>query len=161
VGSALAEMASGDGAAPAASGNGGAPEAEAAEQAPADSDDAPATTDDASVSAGETTAEGALQGVMPEMGESVTEGTGLEWHVSEGDPINEGDTIVEVSTDKVDAEVPAPTTGTVTKIVAEVDEDVPVGAVLAEITPGAGAAPTGDGAAPAAAAATAVDDSAK
>ena len=45
---------------------------------------------------------------MPEMGESVTEGTVLEWHVAEGDAVDEGDTIVEVSTDKVDAEVPAP-----------------------------------------------------
>ncbi len=45
---------------------------------------------------------------MPEMGESVTEGIVLEWHVAEGDFVNEGDTVVEVSTDKVDAEVPAP-----------------------------------------------------
>ena len=53
---------------------------------------------------------------MPEMGESVTEGTVLEWHVSEGDSVEEGQTMVEVSTDKVDAEVPAPASGTVTKI---------------------------------------------
>ena len=45
---------------------------------------------------------------MPEMGESVTEGTVLEWHVAEGDAVEEGQTVVEVSTDKVDAEVPAP-----------------------------------------------------
>ena len=48
---------------------------------------------------------------MPEMGESVTEGIVLEWHVAEGDFVNEGDTVVEVSTDKVDAEVPAPLPG--------------------------------------------------
>ena len=48
---------------------------------------------------------------MPEMGESVTEGIVLEWHVAEGDFVNEGDTVVEVSTDKVDAEVPAPADG--------------------------------------------------
>ncbi|MGA7434633.1 MAG: biotin/lipoyl-containing protein, partial [Solirubrobacterales bacterium] len=42
---------------------------------------------------------------MPEMGESVTEGTVLEWHVAVGDAVEEGQTIVEVSTDKVDAEV--------------------------------------------------------
>ena len=104
--------------------------------------DSPATTDDASVSAGETTAEGALQVVMPEMGESVTEGTVLEWRVSEGDAIAEGDTIVEVSTDKVDAEVPAPTSGTVTKLLVEVDAEVKVGRRLAEITPGEAAART-------------------
>ena len=85
--------------------------------------------------------DGALQVVMPEMGESVTEGTVLEWRVAEGDSINEGDTIVEVSTDKVDAEVPAPTSGTVTKLHAEVDETIDVGAVLAEIEAGEGAAP--------------------
>ena len=43
---------------------------------------------------------------MPEMGESVTEGTVLEWHMAEGQEVEEGETVVEVSTDKVDAEVP-------------------------------------------------------
>jgi 2-oxoglutarate decarboxylase len=75
---------------------------------------------------------------MPEMGESVTEGIVLEWHVAEGDFVNEGDTVVEVSTDKVDAEVPAPADGVITKLVASVDEEVPVGAPLAEMEPGAG-----------------------
>ena len=73
---------------------------------------------------------------MPEMGESVTEGIVLEWHVAEGDFVNEGDTVVEVSTDKVDAEVPAPSDGVITKLVAQVDEEVPVGAPLAEMEPG-------------------------
>src|SRR6266576_3081089 len=85
-----------------------------------------------------------VQLVMPEMGESVTEGTVLEWHVSEGDSVEEGDTIVEVSTDKVDAEVPAPASGTITKIVVQADEDVDVGKPLAEMTKGPG--PSGDGA---------------
>ena len=67
---------------------------------------------------------------MPEMGESVTEGIVLEWHVAEGDFVNEGDTVVEVSTDKVDAEVPAPTAGVITKLIASVDDEVPVGAPL-------------------------------
>jgi 2-oxoglutarate dehydrogenase E1 component len=75
---------------------------------------------------------------MPEMGESVTEGIVLEWHVAEGDFVNEGDTVVEVSTDKVDAEVPAPASGVITKLVAQVDEEVPVGAPLAEMEPGEG-----------------------
>ena len=73
---------------------------------------------------------------MPEMGESVTEGIVLEWHVAEGDFVNEGDTVVEVSTDKVDAEVPAPADGTITKLIAQVDDEVPVGAPLAEMEPG-------------------------
>jgi 2-oxoglutarate dehydrogenase E1 component len=73
---------------------------------------------------------------MPEMGESVTEGIVLEWHVAEGDLVNEGDTVVEVSTDKVDAEVPAPADGVITKLIAAVDDEVPVGAPLAEMEPG-------------------------
>jgi 2-oxoglutarate dehydrogenase E1 component len=73
---------------------------------------------------------------MPEMGESVTEGIVLEWHVSEGDFVSEGDTVVEVSTDKVDAEVPAPADGTITKLLVAVDDEVPVGAPLAEMEPG-------------------------
>src|SRR6476659_6596517 len=76
---------------------------------------------------------------MPAMGESVTEGIVLEWHVAEGDFVNEGDTVVEVSTDKVDAEVPAPADGVITKLIAAVDEEVPVGAVLAEMEVGDGA----------------------
>ena len=72
---------------------------------------------------------------MPQMGESVTEGTILEWHVSEGQEVAEGDTVVEVSTDKIDAEVPAPASGVVTKILAAVDDTVEVGQVLAQIDP--------------------------
>jgi multifunctional 2-oxoglutarate metabolism enzyme len=72
---------------------------------------------------------------MPQMGESVTEGTILEWHVSEGDSVEEGDTVVEVSTDKVDAEVPAPASGVVAKILAGEDETVQVGQALAQIDP--------------------------
>jgi multifunctional 2-oxoglutarate metabolism enzyme len=103
----------------------------------AEADSATATTDDASVSAGQTTEEGTLQIVMPEMGESVSEGTILEWQVSEGDSVEEGQTVVEVSTDKVDAEVPAPASGVITNISAQPDETVAVGAVLAEMRPGA------------------------
>ncbi len=77
-----------------------------------------------------------VQITMPEMGESVTEGIVLEWHVAEGDPVSEGDTVVEVSTDKVDAEVPAPMDGVITKLVAAVDDEVPVGAPLAEMEAG-------------------------
>ena len=66
---------------------------------------------------------------MPQMGESVTEGTILEWHVSEGQEVSEGDTVVEVSTDKVDAEVPAPAAGVITKLLVDVDDTVEVGQV--------------------------------
>src|SRR3954452_9978478 len=95
-----------------------------------------ATTDDSSVSAGKELEGGGLEIVMPEMGESVTEGTILEWHVSEGDQIAEGDTVVEVSTDKVDAEVPAPADGTITKILVGPDETIEVGKPMAVLTKG-------------------------
>src|SRR6187551_1951778 len=77
-----------------------------------------------------------VQITMPEMGESVTEGIVLEWHVAEGDFVSEGDTVVEVSTDKVDAEVPAPMDGTITNLLVAVDDEVPVGAPPAEMEPG-------------------------
>jgi 2-oxoglutarate decarboxylase len=88
-----------------------------------------------------------LEVTMPEMGESVTEGTVLEWHVAVGDWVDEGDTLVEVSTDKVDAEVPAPASGTVTRLAVEPDEDVTVGALLAELETG-GTRPEGSTDAP-------------
>ncbi len=87
---------------------------------------------------------GTTQIEMPAMGESVTEGTVLEWHVAEGDAVTEGETIVEVSTDKVDAEVPAPVSGTIIRILKQEDEDVRVGEGLCEIEPGEGATANGD-----------------
>ncbi len=83
--------------------------------------------------------DGAVSLLMPEMGESVTEGTVLEWHRQEGDPVEEGETVVEVSTDKVDAEVPAPASGTLARILVQPDEVVRVGQPLGEISAGAGA----------------------
>jgi multifunctional 2-oxoglutarate metabolism enzyme len=88
-----------------------------------------------------------VQIAMPEMGESVTEGIVLEWHVAVGDFVNEGDTVVEVSTDKVDAEVPAPADGVITKLLVAVDDEVPVGAALAEMEPGEGSSEDSDGSA--------------
>ena len=85
-----------------------------------------------------------VQIVMPAMGDSVAEGTILEWHKQEGDPVEVDETIVEISTDKVDAEVPAPISGTVVKIFAAEGDTVEVGAPLAAISPASGA--TGDAA---------------
>ena len=90
-------------------------------------------------------ATGTLQIEMPAMGESVTEGTVLEWHKDEGDFVEEGETIVEVSTDKVDAEVPAPASGTITKLLVEIDDVVKVGQALAELEPGEAATSNGRG----------------
>src|SRR4051794_2451011 len=82
-----------------------------------------------------------VQVTMPQMGDSVSEGTILEWHKQEGDQVSADEVLVEISTDKVDAEVPAPAAGTVVKIHAAEGDTVTVGAVLAEIAPnGAGPA---------------------
>src|SRR5437763_13091485 len=73
------------------------------------------------------------QVTMPGMGESVTEGTVLEWHKQEGDPVEVDEVLVEISTDKVDAEVPAPAAGVLVKIHVPEGETVQVGQLLAEI----------------------------
>ena len=76
--------------------------------------------------------------VTPAAGESVTEGTILEWHAQVGDPIKVNDTIVEISTDKVDVELPSPATGTVTEILVAEGDTVTVGQVIARIAVGDG-----------------------
>ncbi|WP_417888792.1 dihydrolipoamide acetyltransferase family protein [Xanthomarina gelatinilytica] len=68
---------------------------------------------------------------MPKMGESITEGTIINWLVSEGDSFEEGDIILEVATDKVDNEVPAPASGTLVKTMYQAKDVVPVGEVIA------------------------------
>ncbi|HEX2412010.1 MAG TPA: 2-oxo acid dehydrogenase subunit E2, partial [Solirubrobacteraceae bacterium] len=86
---------------------------------------------------------------MPQMGDSVSEGTVLEWHKQEGDEIAEDEVLVEISTDKVDAEVPSPAAGTVARIHAAEGDTISVGAVLAEIAPN-GSAPAAPAEEPAA-----------
>jgi 2-oxoglutarate dehydrogenase E1 component len=88
-----------------------------------------------------TTAQQIIDVVTPAAGESVSEGTILEWHVKVGDQIKVNDTIVEISTDKVDLELPSPATGTVTEILIEEGDTVTVGQVIARIA--AGGAPAG------------------
>jgi multifunctional 2-oxoglutarate metabolism enzyme len=105
--------------------------------------------DESLLSDNEMSVDTTVQVVMPQMGDSVTEGTVLEWHKSEGESIEADETLVEISTDKVDAEVPAPTSGTVVRILAAEGDTVTVGAVLAEIAPGDGAtAANGNGGPP-------------
>ena len=76
---------------------------------------------------------------MPALGESVTEGTVTRWLKSEGDHINVDEPLLEVSTDKVDTEIPSPVSGTLSKILVQIDATVPVGADLAIIEDGAAA----------------------
>jgi 2-oxoglutarate dehydrogenase E2 component (dihydrolipoamide succinyltransferase) len=76
---------------------------------------------------------------MPALGESVTEGTVTRWLKAEGDHINVDEPLLEVSTDKVDTEIPSPVSGTLSKILVQIDATVPVGADLAIIEDGAAA----------------------
>ena len=77
---------------------------------------------------------------MPALGESVTEGTVTRWLKNEGDQIAVDEPLLEVSTDKVDTEIPSPVAGTLQKIVVGIDQTVAVGAELAIIADGASAA---------------------
>jgi multifunctional 2-oxoglutarate metabolism enzyme len=122
VGQVLAEIAPGNGAGPShahESGNG-----TAVQEAPT-SDDAGGTGE-------------ILEIVMPQMGESVSEGTILDWAKGPGDAVAADETIVEISTDKVDAEVPSPASGTITEVLAAAGDTVTVGQVLARMQVGAG-----------------------
>src|SRR6476659_8174045 len=75
---------------------------------------------------------------MPALGESVTEGTVTRWLKSVGDTIEVDEPLLEVSTDKVDTEIPSPVAGTLQEILVGEDDTVPVGADLAVIGDGAG-----------------------
>ena len=70
---------------------------------------------------------------MPELGESVTEGTITTWLKSVGDTVEVDEPLLEVSTDKVDTEIPSPVAGTIVEILAEEDDTIEVGAVIARI----------------------------
>ncbi len=75
--------------------------------------------------------------IMPQMGESVVEGTILKWLIQEGQRVERDQSLVEISTDKVDTEIPSPVAGLVTKILHHADETVPVGTVIVLIEEGA------------------------
>jgi pyruvate dehydrogenase E2 component (dihydrolipoamide acetyltransferase) len=79
--------------------------------------------------------------VLPALGESVTEGTVTRWLKKVGDQVQIDEPLVEVSTDKVDTEIPSPFAGTLQQIMVQEDETVAVGAVLAIVGEGAGSAP--------------------
>ncbi|MEW2806526.1 2-oxoglutarate dehydrogenase, E2 component, dihydrolipoamide succinyltransferase [Streptomyces massasporeus] len=114
-----------------------APEPAAAAPSTEQAAPAPAPTADAATGGG--SAEG-TDVVLPALGESVTEGTVTRWLKSVGDSVEADEPLLEVSTDKVDTEIPAPTSGTLLEIVVGEDETAEVGAKLAVIGE-AGAAP--------------------
>src|SRR6266567_3448675 len=76
--------------------------------------------------------------LMPQLGESVTEGTVTRWLKKEGEQVTADEPLLEVSTDKVDTEIPSPATGVLRGIVVDEDETVAVGAQLAVIEDAAG-----------------------
>ena len=85
---------------------------------------------------------------MPQLGETIVEGTILKWLKQEGDAVAADEPLFEISTDKVDTEVPSPVAGTVTKLLVAEGATVPVGTAVMEIDDGTGArglslAPTG------------------
>ncbi|MBV8355004.1 MAG: E3 binding domain-containing protein, partial [Candidatus Eremiobacteraeota bacterium] len=88
--------------------------------------------------------EATVQVLLPDMGESVTEGSIVEWRKHPGDWVAAGETLVEVTTDKVDVEVPAPAAGVVSKLLVDEGATVRIGTALAQIDT---AAPKPDGAA--------------
>jgi pyruvate dehydrogenase E2 component (dihydrolipoamide acetyltransferase) len=81
--------------------------------------------------------------VLPALGESVTEGTVTRWLKKVGDTVEADEGLLEISTDKVDTEIPSPVSGVIEEILVQEDETVEVGAVLAKIGEG-GSAPASD-----------------
>ncbi|MDO8382483.1 MAG: 2-oxoglutarate dehydrogenase, E2 component, dihydrolipoamide succinyltransferase [Microbacterium sp.] len=161
VGGLLAKIGDGSG----QSSDGAAPEASAPAEAQPPAEDkvveAPAEpelvaeAEPAGNAAAEPAAVGASSGsstsvVLPELGESVTEGTVTRWLKNVGDDVAVDEPLLEISTDKVDTEIPSPVAGVLQEIVAAEDETIAVGAVLAKIGSGAPAAASEPAPAPAA-----------
>ena len=107
----------------------------------ADSSDEEAAEESEDTSSDDSASEGSGEGedvTMPELGESVTEGTITQWLKSVGDKVEVDEPLLEVSTDKVDTEIPSPVAGTLVEILAEEDDTVEVGDVIARIGDGSG-----------------------
>lgn len=110
-------------------------ESEVEETGHAEVPQTPQTLEEPAGNTGET-----IEVVMPQMGESVVEATIIEWNKSVGDAVEEDETLLEISTDKVDSEVPSPAAGTLVEIRAQADETIEVGQIIAVIAIGNGAA---------------------
>ncbi|WP_434811295.1 2-oxoglutarate dehydrogenase, E2 component, dihydrolipoamide succinyltransferase [Microbacterium sp. bgisy189] len=146
VGAILAKIGDGSGAPSQDEPSAEAPADAAQEQAPAEAApaaEAPAAEQPAAEPAPEQAAPAssgdAKDVTLPELGESVTEGTVTRWLKAVGDSVEVDEPLLEISTDKVDTEIPSPVAGTLTEILVQEDETVEVGSVLARI--GSGAAP--------------------
>ena len=128
--------------APAAGAQPAAEEVEAAQPAAEEAKPAEQAKEEATASAPSGGGEASGEAVkMPALGESVTEGTVTRWLKAEGDTVEVDEPLLEVSTDKVDTEVPSPVAGTVVKILVQEDETVEVGTDLAIVGAAGAAAP--------------------
>ncbi|WP_338065880.1 biotin/lipoyl-containing protein, partial [Microbacterium suaedae] len=145
VGADLATV--GDGAASSAA---EAPAAPAAEAPAAEAPEEPAPEAPAAPAAAPADSGDATDVTLPELGESVTEGTITRWLKQVGDTVDVDEPLLEISTDKVDTEVPSPVAGTVLELLAGEDDTVDVGAVLARVGSGAPASQAPAAEAPAA-----------
>ena len=107
-----------------------------------DSDEQESSTESESADSGSEGGSGEAEDVvMPELGESVTEGTITQWLKQPGDKVEVDEPLLEVSTDKVDTEIPSPVAGTLVEILANEDDTVDVGDVIARIGDGSAKAP--------------------
>jgi 2-oxoglutarate dehydrogenase E2 component (dihydrolipoamide succinyltransferase) len=124
-----------------------AEEAAAAEEPATEESESPAATETAPAATAEASSgdsqgsDGGTEVTLPELGESVTEGTVSRWLKQVGESVKTDEPLLEVSTDKVDTEIPSPTAGTLLEIRVQEDETVEVGAVLAVIGEAGAAAP--------------------
>jgi 2-oxoglutarate dehydrogenase E2 component (dihydrolipoamide succinyltransferase) len=162
VGADLVVIGDGSGSDDAGSDDSGA-EAEQEQEAPAEGEDlasdetaAPSTDEPAeeqeSAPSGDSGAGGGGSGqevTLPELGESVTEGTITRWLKEVGDSVEVDEPLLEVSTDKVDTEIPSPVAGTLLEIRVQEDEDAEVGSVLAVVGDSSGSSAAAEPAAPA------------
>ncbi|SEB73020.1 2-oxoglutarate dehydrogenase, E2 component, dihydrolipoamide succinyltransferase [Microbacterium hydrocarbonoxydans] len=145
VGALLARIGDGSSAAPAQDAPAAAAPAEEQAPEPAQAEaaaapaEAPAAPAEAPAEPAPAASGDATDIVLPELGESVTEGTVTRWLKQVGDSVEVDEALLEISTDKVDTEIPSPVAGVLQEIVAGEDETVAVGAVLARV--GSGAAP--------------------
>ena len=145
VGEALAVIGDeGESASDAPTDDSAAEEAPAEEEPAADEAEEDSSTEEASAEPAQNTPSGsddAEEVKLPELGESVTEGTITRWLKEVGDDVEVDEPLVEISTDKVDTEIPSPVAGTLLEIRVQEDEDVEVGEVLALVGSSGGAAP--------------------
>ncbi len=144
VGAILAKIGDGSG----SSSSEDAPEAAPAEETPAPAEEAPSESESAPAESAPAesapadrpaASSDATEVTLPELGESVTEGTITRWLKAVGDDVAVDEPLLEISTDKVDTEIPSPVAGTLQEILVQEDETVAVGSALARIGSGAAA----------------------